>query len=90
MIDIELSKNISTNERMILRLTSNETISLAGFSYPIIWTGYINNDKLEVHLLSSISSIDSNYKFVTLPVKYSDYTSEIMKAIDDRMHVLLD
>ena len=59
-------------------------------TYPVTWSGYFNNEKIEIVQNSSMSSLSGSYEFTTYPADASLFESEIIKAIDDLLRRALD
>jgi hypothetical protein len=92
MWDINQSFNDSTelSGHVTIMLRANKPLNPYHVSYPIIWTGFINNDKIEITQLSSSSSFMENYEFKTFPINFSMYEGRIVKLIDTCLRRALD
>ncbi|HEY2584079.1 MAG TPA: hypothetical protein VGI43_19885 [Mucilaginibacter sp.] len=57
-------------------------------SYPILWSGFLNNEKIIVKQLSVSSSHITDFEFVEYPEQYAYLKGEIMTAINNYLRVL--
>lgn len=71
-------------------LNSDKPLNPYHISYPISWTGYINNTPIEIIQLSSSSKFIENYEFKTYPNGYSMYHNRIVSIIDNCLRKALD
>lgn len=92
MWDINQSFTDSTelSGRVSIFLNSDKALNPYNISYPITWTGYINNHPIEIIQPSSSSSFIENYEFSTYPNGYSLYHSRIVSLIDTCLRRSLD
>ncbi|MFP9113921.1 hypothetical protein ACLI1A_08255 [Flavobacterium sp. RHBU_3] len=71
-------------------LNADKPLNPYHISYPIAWTGYINNEPVKIVQTSSSSKFIENYNFEIYPYGYSLYQTKIVDAIDRLLRRALD
>lgn len=82
--------NTELSGHVTIMLKADKPLNPYHIDYPIAWTGFINNDKIEIIQLSSSSSFRENYEFKTFPISFSIYEGRILKLIDTCLRRALD
>ncbi|MDM1412536.1 hypothetical protein HX038_17635 [Myroides odoratimimus] len=80
----ELSGNVT------IFLNANKPLNPYDISYPITWSGFVNNQPIEIIQPSSSSSFMENYEFVNYPKGYYIYQNRIITLIDELLRKSLD
>lgn len=76
--------------RVSLLLNPDKPLSPYHVSYPIVWTGFINNNPIEIIQISSSSSFMENYEFKIYPEGYYSFQNYIISVIDNCLRKALD
>lgn len=71
-------------------LNSNTTLHYQRITYPITWSGFVDNHPVEILQKSSMSSFAEGYEFRVYPDGYSIYEDQIIKLIDNCLRRALD
>ena len=84
-------ENLTGNGRKsTIFLKANQELNIFITEYPITWTGFIDNQNIEIIQPTSSSSFSENYKFKTFPDEYFIYKEEIILLINNRLKRALD
>lgn len=76
------------NNKGLLRLKPNQPIVLSDQSWPIVWSGYLNDIEVSVIQESGSSSDPSNYELKDFPQQYEWLKGSIVDLIDDEFRIL--
>lgn len=74
--------------RSSIGLTPDKPISPYHISYPVTWTGFVNNEKVIIVQKDDMSSSIDNYEFLEFPSQYNYLKSEVVEAIDDYLKIM--
>lgn len=89
-INKSFKDNAEPSGHVTIMLNADKPLNPYHISYPITWTGFINNDKIVIIQPSSSSSFSENYEFTTFPIRLSMYEGKIVKLIDNCLRRALD
>lgn len=92
MWDINQSFKDSTeiSGHVTIFLNADKPLNPYHISYPVSWTGYINNEPVRILQISSSLKFSENYNFEIYPNGYSIYQTKIIEAIDNLLRKALD
>ena len=71
-----------------LQLKTDTPISPYHMDYPILWTGFLNNEKIKIKQKSSWSSHIPEFEFLECPNEYSYLQQKIVKEINNYLKIL--
>ena len=81
-IQFEFNDYSRHKDKGLVTLTSNKIISLGFDSYPLIWTGYICDSKVEIHQLNDSTCLE-DLDFRIFPESYNHLKQKIADEIDE-------
>jgi hypothetical protein len=66
-----------------LQLNSHTPIGPFNYSYPIIWSGFLNNEEIVIKQLSDHSEFITEFEFINYPEKFNYLKSNIRNFIHE-------
>jgi hypothetical protein len=75
-------------DKSTLFLNADKPINPYSITYPILWAGFLNNEKVMIKQIDSSSFHISDYDFIDFPDEYSYLQGAIVKAIDKYLKIL--
>jgi hypothetical protein len=78
----------SFRNKSSLHLNADKPIDPYHISYPILWTGFLNNEKIVIKQLGESSSRFTDYEFIEYPENFSYLQVRVVKYIDDYLRIL--
>jgi hypothetical protein len=69
--------------KVSVNLNPDQGITPFTSSYPITWTGYIGNEKVEIKQIGILAYNESDFEFVTFPEKYFYHKRDVIGFIDE-------
>ena len=85
MVKIEFSvdSEMPFERKVNISLVPNKDIHQYKNIYPVIWTGFIGNEKVELVQKTDASISIDDFEIISSPEKYKYLLTQIVRKIDD-------
>jgi len=88
MINKTFEDKINPLGKSYLLLDANKPVSPSHITYPILWSGFLNNEKVVIKQKGSWSSHFPNYEFLDYPIEYSYLQKRVIDEINEYLKII--
>jgi hypothetical protein len=87
-INEKLKVDSYNTKKINLYLKTENIIDAYNIKYPILWSGLLNNLKVEIIQKEQFSSYMTDYDFLIFPIEYIDLKGDVISIIDKYLRIL--
>lgn len=87
-INSQFNDDFHPNRQSSYYLKTDSNLSPYNIVYPIIWTGFINNTKIEIKQLSQSASEVDDFVWINFPEQYLNIQNLIVNSINNYLKKL--